>query len=346
MATNSKKTETLVGLFLFIGLALLAGIILLFGNIGDYFKERYEVKVRFTEASGVIEGSTVRLRGAKIGQVAAKPHLMGDSLIEVVLEVEEGVQIDQGSTFQIGQASLLGDKEIVITPPVQSSHLYLSPGAVAMGSAPGGLDFLQNEAGAIAGDARELLQGAKGTLAQLEISMDEIRTVVTQMGLTMNKVNDGLLTEQNLGSFSRTLTNLDEASASFAKLGMKLDPSLEELRLALTEVRETNQATKKTIETAKATLETAQASIAKIDPALEKVPGVLASIEKTADRATAAIDKVDSDKGALGALVSDQELKTDMKDFVRNLKKNGVLRYKDEDEKEEDPRDRFQGRRR
>ena len=76
------------------------------------------------------------------------------------------------------------------------------------------------------------------------------------------------------------------------------------------------------------------------------MPRVLSSIERTANKATAAIEKVDSNKGALSALVSDKELKTDMKDFVRNLKKNGVLRYKDEEEKEDDPRERFRGRRR
>ena len=79
MATNSKKTETLVGVFLFLGLAMLGAIILLFGNIGDLFKKRYEIKVNFKEAPGIIKGSTVRLRGAKIGQVAEKPKLIGGS---------------------------------------------------------------------------------------------------------------------------------------------------------------------------------------------------------------------------------------------------------------------------
>ncbi len=353
MATKSRKTETLVGLFLFIGLALLAGIILLFGNIGDFFKGRYEIKVNFTEASGVIKGSTVRLRGAKVGEVATKPVLTGDSMIQVTLQIDDRFQIDQGSVFQIGQASLLGDKEIIITPPVSSSNLYLNPGAVVMGSDPGGLDLLQSEAEVIAVDARMLLQDAKGTLLKLESSMDEIRKVVEKMGTTMDTVNSGLLTEKNIGAFGSTLANLDRASATFADLGERLDPVVGEVELAVKEVRETNETAQETIttvkgaiETAQGTMKTMQGTIAKVDPALESVPRVLNSIEKTADRASAAIEKVDNKKGALGALVSDQELKTDMKDFVRNLKKNGVLRYKDEDEKEEDPRDRFKGRRR
>ena len=71
---------------------------------------------------------------------------------------------------------------------------------------------------------------------------------------------------------------------------------------------------------------------------------MIASIEQTSDVARQAIEKV-QEKGALGALVADEELKGDMKDFVRNLKENGILRYKDK-ESSDDPRDRFRGRRR
>ena len=74
------------------------------------------------------------------------------------------------------------------------------------------------------------------------------------------------------------------------------------------------------------------------------MPDVIASIEQTSDVARQAIEKV-QEKGALGALVADEELKGDMKDFVRNLKENGILRYKDK-ESSDDPRDRFRGRRR
>ena len=346
MATNSKKTETLVGLFLFLGLSILAGIILLFGNISNYFKDNYEVKVSFTEASGIIEGSTVRLRGVKIGEVGEQPKLTGGSMIQVVLDIEDRYKIDQEAVFQIEQAGIIGDKEIIITPPMQSSMMFLSAGAEVMGSQAGGLELLQNEAEAIAGDARMLLGDAKGAMAKLESSLDEIHVAVVQMGetmrsvdsvvlkmgKTMDTVNEGLLTEENVGAFGSTLANLNEASASFVEIGGKIDPVMADLRLAIGEIRETG--------------ETAKTTITKMDPALEKLPGVLTSLEKTANRATAAIDKVDSNDGALGALVSDEELKKDLKDFVRNLKKNGVLRYKDADEEEEDPRDRFQGRRR
>ena len=117
MATNSKKTETLVGVFLFLGLAMLGTIILLFGNISDLFKKRYEIKVNFKEAAGIIKGSTVRLRGAKIGEVAENPKLVDSAMIQVSLAIDEDHRIEKGAFMRISQASLLEDKEILVKPP-------------------------------------------------------------------------------------------------------------------------------------------------------------------------------------------------------------------------------------
>lgn len=332
MATNSKRTETLVGVFLFLGLAMLGTIILLFGNIGDLFKKRYEVKVNFKEAPGIIKGSTVRLRGAKIGQVAEKPKLVDGSMIQVVLAIGEDHRIEKGSVMKISQASLLGDKEILITPPAVGTEVFIEQGETVIGAGPGGLDLLQNEAELIAGSTREVIKEAQKALLKIEESVDEVKIVASKLSETMDKVNGQVLSAKNIQRFDGTLANLEKASASFVELGEKLDPAIGDFRMAINEVRETNQ--------------TAQSAIARVGPALEDVPRVLTSIERTADTATAALEKVDDKSGALGALVSDEQLKTDMKDFVRNLKKGGILGYKDEEEKEDDPRDRFRGRRR
>lgn len=332
MATNSKKTETLVGGFLFLGLAMLGAIILLFGNIGDLFKKRYEIKVSFKEAPGIIKGSTVRLRGAKIGEVAEKPKLVDGSKIQVVLAIDEDHRVEKGAFIRISQASLLGDKEILITPPSVGTDDFIEQGETVMGAGPGGLDLLQSEAELIAGSAREVIEQAEKALLKIGESVDEVKSVASKLSETMDKINGEVLAAENIKRFDGTLENLEKASASFVKLGEKLDPAIGDFNLAINEVRETNQ--------------TAQSVLERVSPALEDVPRVLTSIERTANTATAALEKVDDRKGALGALVSDEQLKTDMKDFVRNLKKGGILGYKDEEEKEDDPRDRFRGKRR
>ena len=330
METSSRKIEILVGTFLFLGFGLLAGIVLLFGNIGDFFKDHYEIKVNFSEASGVIKGSTVRLRGAKIGTVAAKPVLLGGDMIQVALKIDADQKIEMGSIFRVGTASLLGDKEIVIRPPAEHTGVFLEVGAVVEGREPEGLERLQSEVTSIAAETREVVREAKTALLKIEGSVDEVRKVAGQLAVTLEKVNGEILSSENLSKVEGSLRNVEEATSSFARFGKDLEPVVADVRETIRELRETNGAI--------------QSAVRRIDPALEKMPDVIASIEQTSDVARQAIEKV-QEKGALGALVADEELKGDMKDFVRNLKENGILRYKDK-ESSDDPRDRFRGRRR
>lgn len=332
MATNSKKTETLVGLFLFLGLAFLGGLILLFGSLDDWFKGRYEISVDFSEASGIIKGSSVRMRGAPIGRVASKPYFTDDARIRVVLAIEDRFEIAEGSLFQIGQASLLGDKEIIITPPVEPSGKFIKAGAVISGGGPSGLEFLQNQAEGIATDSRALMADARVALQKIDSSMDDFTALTRKLKTGVDTINEGILNDQNLINLSKSLANFERASASLAQLGDAIDPTVADIELTLAEFREAAQM--------------AQSAIARVEPSIDKVPDVLSSLERTAETATEAIKGVNKGDGALRALVSDSELKKDMQDFVRNLKKNGVLRYKDEEEQQPDPRDRFQGRRR
>lgn len=332
MAEHSKKTETLVGVFLFTGFAILGSLVLFFGSLDDWFKGRYEISVDFTEVSGIIKGSTVRLRGAPIGRVAAKPVFTDDAKIRVELAIEERFQIAEGSLIQIGQASLLGDKEIIITPPDEPTGKYINPGAVLVGGGPSGLEFLQNQAEGIAVDTRGLMQDARIALQKIDTSLDDFKMLTNKLKTGVDSVNRGILNDQNMVNLSKSLANFERATAALAKVGESIDPTVSEIEATLAEFREAAQM--------------AKSAIARVEPSIDKVPGVLDSLEKTADTATATLQDVNSGDGALKALTSDSELKKDMKDFVRNLKKNGVLGYKDEEEKEKDPRDRFQGRRR
>ena len=77
MATSqSEKTlELKVGAFVILGLAVLAGLVVQFGRVGEGFKTYYALTIRFPDASGLLKGSDVLLAGAKIGRVSGGPRL-------------------------------------------------------------------------------------------------------------------------------------------------------------------------------------------------------------------------------------------------------------------------------
>lgn len=331
MSAFTKKTETLVGVFLFAGVVVLGGLILFFGNLSDWFKGQYEITVEFSEVSGIIKGSTVRLRGAPIGRVASKPILTGQSKVRVELAIEDRFQIAEGSLIQIGQASLLGDKEIVITPPEKSSGQFIKPGELIVGGGPSGLEFLQNQAEGIAADTRLLMQDARVALQKIDSSLDDFQELTIALKKGVDSINNGILNDQNIGHLSHSLENFERATAAIAKVADSVDPTVEEIEAT---VREFHEAAR-----------SARLAISKAEPALEKLPVVLSSIEETAQSATGAIEDLRNGPGVFGALAKDEELRKDLKDFVRNLKQKGILGYEDEAETQ-DPRNRFEGPRR
>jgi phospholipid/cholesterol/gamma-HCH transport system substrate-binding protein len=109
MAESHRKTELWVGVFVFIGLALLGGLIVQFGRFGDRMRGKYQFVVVFDDASGLIKGSEIRMGGARIGKVAEHPELNANVKVQVTMSVDDAIRIPENSMIQIASATLLGN---------------------------------------------------------------------------------------------------------------------------------------------------------------------------------------------------------------------------------------------
>src|SRR6266478_4392420 len=124
MNRHERGLEFKVGAFVFVGLSILAALVVQFGRLGEGFKKYYAVTVRFTDASGLLKGSDVLLAGAKIGHVAGGPRLVPEGHgVSVPLRIFDYVKIPVGSKFEVGSSGLLGDRFVNVTlPPGQPSE--------------------------------------------------------------------------------------------------------------------------------------------------------------------------------------------------------------------------------
>jgi phospholipid/cholesterol/gamma-HCH transport system substrate-binding protein len=341
MGESKRKTELWVGVFVFIGLALLGGLTVQFGRFGDRLRGKYQLVVVFDDASGLIKGSEIRMGGARIGKVAEHPELNANVKVQVVMSIDEPIRIPENSMIQIASATLLGDKMIVITPPQggNTTGRFIQPGAVLRGGGPSGLDAIQNNAEAVSRDARRLMQEAESTFLKLDSAVDDIRIVTGRLAETMEKINGSILSEANLKRIDGTLANLESATGEWAKASVGLEPTIADAREAI-------QAIEKAAASADGTFVRAGDRIDQLEPALRDVPKAVASISRAADKAGQALDRVESGEGLLGTLAYDREVSDDARAFIRNLKQQGILRYRDREMPEEDPRNRFRGRRR
>ena len=185
-----------------------------------------------------------------------------------------------------------------------------------------------------------MLKDAEGTLLKVDSAVDEIRAATKQLTESVGKINRSILAEENLANFDRTLKNLADVSGTWKDASGKLEPTIADAREAIRDIRAAAVSAEKT-------LENANQAITGLQPALKDMPTAVNNISRTAKKAGDAIDRIEQGDGLLGTVATDAEVSTDAKVFMSNLRRYGILRYRNaETAPDDDPRDRFRGKRR
>jgi len=196
MNRHERGLEFKVGIFVFIGCAALAGLVVKFGRLGEGVKTYYELTVRFADASGLLKSSDVLLAGAKIGRVSGGPRLVRDGPgVFVPLRIYDYVKIPLGSKFTVGSSGLLGDRFVTVTPPTGSPSGYIPKNSFIDGTRETGIDDLTREGGALVNDLRT----------------------------TVQKLNQDTLSAQNMENLKASMEHLNQATSALAESSKKLD---------------------------------------------------------------------------------------------------------------------------
>ena len=112
-----RSIETLVGLFVLLGLAALVFVALKAANLSSFSSgETYMLQARFDNIGGLKARAPVRSAGVVVGRVT-KIGLDAKTYQGVVtLEISKGVEFPKDSSAKILTAGLLGDQYIGIEP--------------------------------------------------------------------------------------------------------------------------------------------------------------------------------------------------------------------------------------
>jgi phospholipid/cholesterol/gamma-HCH transport system substrate-binding protein len=341
MAAEKKHPELLVGTFFLIGLVLLGALILQFGRFGERFSSSYSLTLIVDDAAGIIKGSEIRMGGAKIGRVKKLPELTDDALVKIELAIHHNIKLPEGSLLGVSSASLLGDKMITVTPPKNKSGIFIEPDTVIMGAGPSGLDAIQSNAEILSRDARKLMEGAGVTLKKVDGAVDDLRETSQQLTLTIRKVNESVLKPENLAQVDVALRNFTDTSEQLKKASLEIEPAVVDARKAI-------QSIEKAAAGAEKTFVGIDKRVEELSPTFAELPKATKAITQAANKANATMDQVVKGNGLLGTLTNDNEVSTDAKSFIRNLKERGILRYQDGESvyTADDPRNRFRGKRR
>jgi phospholipid/cholesterol/gamma-HCH transport system substrate-binding protein len=125
---NTRKIEFSVGLFVFVGLAALAFLAVRIGGGRVTSPNTHEIKARFTNASGLKKGSTVRISGVTIGEVTDVGLSPEDMAAMVTVRIDSSLKLDDDTVAAVRSSGLIGEKFISLKPG--ASGVALKPGAV------------------------------------------------------------------------------------------------------------------------------------------------------------------------------------------------------------------------
>lgn len=335
MEERDKKTELLVGLFLFVGLVLLGLLILQFGAVRELFKTTYEVSVPFADGTGIKEGTPVMLGGQRIGKVPRNPEL-NDKFNGVVipLEVYHEMKIPKDAKFSIGRAGLLGDSYIEIRPTGAHTNEYF-----------GGGDRIPDANVAQAGGMSALADKADVLAKKVEDSLTDIQATVKKLQLSLDRVNNGALAEKSMEDLKSTIAHLNNIMVRMDEKTLNEDTSkdLKEIVASFKEAAASLNGTVKKLEPAAGKVDSV---MTKLDDAAGKVDGVVTKADtvmatattalKTANTAIEDYDKIakmlgkGKGEGLLPALLNDGELKNEFQMLISNLRRHGILWFRDD----------------
>ncbi|MDB5229963.1 MAG: hypothetical protein JWN76_768 [Chitinophagaceae bacterium] len=208
MRTVKNNRSVVVGIFIFLGLAILVFTIFTLGGQKKTFVKSFTINAVFNDVNGLLQGGNVWFSGVKIGTVKHM-SFYGNSRVLVAMSIEESLHshIRKDAFAKIGSEGLIGNKIVVIyggtlaAPPVAKN------------------DFLKVESSASTEDM----------MATLQANNKNILEITTKFKSISSKIDSGNGVLSTLINDRTMANNLKTTVASLQAAAVKTNNALSQL---------------------------------------------------------------------------------------------------------------------
>ncbi len=108
--------ETVVGIFVVIGLLCIGYMTVKLGNVGFLGDNSYSLFARFTNVTGLRVGNPVNVVGLEVGRVAGFKMDQKELVAIVELKINDGIEVYDDAIASIKTEGLIGDKYVNLDP--------------------------------------------------------------------------------------------------------------------------------------------------------------------------------------------------------------------------------------
>jgi phospholipid/cholesterol/gamma-HCH transport system substrate-binding protein len=330
---RDRTLELKVGLLIVTALAIFAGFVLVLGNFSLRSGMSFQVDYEFS--GNIQEGAPVKVSGIKVGKVEEVAFLGGQldqatgRRVQVRLtvwvedRVRDSLRVD--SEYFINTAGVLGEQYLEIVPGKDWQAPPIAPGTVVRGVDPPRTDLIVARLYTVLDQLSrvlvedkdfidKLLRNSASAVAELDgilrDNREEIGSLVRsadafagEAATTLKKVNAGLGDGAIVG---RTLRDADQLLVTANRSLDSLTPPAER---ALTDVRRV----------------TGLVTDERIDRVIKVADGAVGATGKATqvlDEAHGMVKDLRAGKGTAGALLAREEIYADLREMIRDLKRN------------------------
>jgi len=117
-----RKVEIIVGLFVCLGIAAIAGLAMKLGQVGGFSSSGYNLEATFSDAGGVRVGGDVMLAGVSIGRITTV-DLKDNIKAHLVLEINDGVALSIDAIASIRTKGIIGERYVRISQGAEEEFL-------------------------------------------------------------------------------------------------------------------------------------------------------------------------------------------------------------------------------
>jgi phospholipid/cholesterol/gamma-HCH transport system substrate-binding protein len=225
---DKSRLEIKVGLFVLVGLLLVAMLLIQFSKGTSLFASAYTLRLHAVNVGGLKIRSGVLLAGVEVGSVSDIKLADDGKSVTIVLSIYKGFKIYHDARFVIEQAGFLGDQYVSVIPTENKERLLVNGDEVdcqepfnlqeVARSASGFINRIDDTAqklDASVTDLRRVVLNGQ-TLTNFSVALNNMRTFTEQATNTVNNINEIIATNgsqislavSNAVFFSGQLTQL------------------------------------------------------------------------------------------------------------------------------------------
>lgn len=288
---SKSRLELKVGLFVAVGLALLAGMMIQFSKGKSLFRGTYDITVNAPNVGGLQRGAAVLLAGVSVGNVREIDLGPAGTNVLIRLEILDRYGIHGDAQFVIEQSGFLGDQYVAVVPTENAAPL-LEDGDEVQCLAPFNLQ-------AVARDAVGFLQRVDQTARDLNAAIVDVRRV--------------FLNEQTLSNLADTAGSLREASSeaqsAIRNVNGVVESNREQIAVAISNLVQFSDGLNLFAGSANALIDTNR-------PAIDDS---IRNIQESTESLRRLMDKTEAGDNLAAALLSDDELANQISQIASNL---------------------------